>query len=171
MLPEERKHALLQLFEKYLTTTDEHTSLDNQPYYEQGTTTLHQPDQPFSTTHLYDVKIREALQLIVTQDIFWERLPPHHPPFFGLGKSVFIFMFSINLLAESETFLKFQKCKGEVNGVVYTLDFFSHPALIGPEEMKLTLSQALPLVQTLEKPFPDHLVDQISWRAPNSYSA
>ncbi|HEY5700456.1 MAG TPA: FAD-dependent oxidoreductase, partial [Gammaproteobacteria bacterium] len=23
----------------------------------------------------------------VAQDIFWERLPPHHPPFFGLGKN------------------------------------------------------------------------------------
>lgn len=75
MTPEERQGALMALLEHYLTTSDEQESLTSQPYYEQGTTTLHQPDQPSSTTRFYDIKIREALQLIVRERYFQEMTP------------------------------------------------------------------------------------------------
>jgi len=75
MPPGKRQHALLTLFKNYLSTTDEYKSLADQPYYEQGTTTLLDPDQPFSTTRFYDVKIREALQFIIGNAYFWEMTP------------------------------------------------------------------------------------------------
>jgi len=75
MRPEDRKDALLGLFETYLTTIDELSSLSSQPFYEQGRTNLQEPDQPFSTIRWYDLKIREALELIVTQDYFMKMTP------------------------------------------------------------------------------------------------
>ncbi|MEC4672734.1 MAG: hypothetical protein VST68_00965 [Nitrospirota bacterium] len=75
MPPEERQHAVLTLFKNYLSTSDEYKSLANQPYYEQGTTTILDPDHPFSTAHFYEVKIREALQLIVGTPYFHEYTP------------------------------------------------------------------------------------------------
>ena len=72
---EEREHLLQKLFDSYLTTVDRHASLEGQPYYETGTTTLIQPAQPDSTTKLYDIRVREALQTIVREPYFQEHTP------------------------------------------------------------------------------------------------
>ena len=75
MSAEERKQALLALFETYLTTVDDYASLKGQPSYEIGTGTLIQPTHPDSTTKLYDIRIREALQKIVGDPYFEKHTP------------------------------------------------------------------------------------------------
>ena len=75
MSGEERTQALLALFETYLTTVDDYASLKGQPSYEVGTTTLIQPTHPDSTTKLYDIRIREALQKIVGEPYFEQHTP------------------------------------------------------------------------------------------------
>ena len=62
---EEREHILQTLFQTYLTTVDDYQSLTAQPFYEVGSTTPTHPTQPDLTTKLYDIRVREALQLIV----------------------------------------------------------------------------------------------------------
>ena len=72
---EEREQVLQDLFRTYLTTVDRHASLEGQPYYETGTTTLIPPTQPDSTIKLYDIRVREALQTIVREPYFQEHTP------------------------------------------------------------------------------------------------
>ncbi len=72
---EEREHLLQDLFRTYLTTVDRHNSLDGQSYYETGSTTRISPTQPDSTTKLYDIRVREALQKIVRDPFFQEQTP------------------------------------------------------------------------------------------------
>jgi hypothetical protein len=72
---EARAQIVQQLFGSYLTTVDDQKSLEGQPFYEVGTTTLVQPSQPDSTIKLYDIRIREALQKIVRDSYFWEQTP------------------------------------------------------------------------------------------------
>jgi len=71
----ERRDALDALLETYIHTVDAYGSLTNQPYYEMGKSTLLNPTHGDSTTKLYDIRIREALQLIVTDPYFWENTP------------------------------------------------------------------------------------------------
>lgn len=75
MPPNERSKALQALFDTYTQTVDAFGSLSNQPYYEVGTDTLVEPEHSDSTTKLYDIRIREALQLIVQAPYFWENTP------------------------------------------------------------------------------------------------
>ncbi|WP_342349365.1 hypothetical protein [uncultured Nitrospira sp.] len=75
MSGEEREHLLQNLFRTYLTTTDRHSSLEGQSYYETGSTKLISPAQPDSTTKLYDIRVREALQTIVREPYFQEQTP------------------------------------------------------------------------------------------------
>jgi hypothetical protein len=72
---DERAHSLQQLFATYLRTVDDQKSLEGQPYYEVGSPILLQPTQPDSTTKLYDIRIREALQKIVREPYFEEHSP------------------------------------------------------------------------------------------------
>ncbi len=72
---EDRVHALHALFSSYLRTVDEQKSLEGQSYYEMGTTNLVEPSQPDSTTRLYDMRVREALQKIVRESYFAEKTP------------------------------------------------------------------------------------------------
>lgn len=72
---EERLRLLRQLFETYLRTVDDFNSLEGQPSYEVGTSKLIPPTQPESTTHFYDIRIREALQKIVHEPSFLESTP------------------------------------------------------------------------------------------------
>lgn len=72
---EERVRILQQLFNTYLRTVDDQKSLDGQSYYEVGSTALVSPTHPDSTTKLYEIRIREALQHIVREPFFWERTP------------------------------------------------------------------------------------------------
>jgi hypothetical protein len=72
---DEREEVLQNLFRSYLTTVDRHASLDRQSYYETGTTTLIPPTHPDSTTKLYDIRVREALQKIVREPYFQEHTP------------------------------------------------------------------------------------------------
>lgn len=72
---DERARALQGLFGAYLRTVDDRRSLDGQPYYEIGTDKLVEPEQPDSTTKLYDIRVREALQKLVREPFFWERTP------------------------------------------------------------------------------------------------
>lgn len=71
----ERKKSLQALFDSYLTTVDEFNSLQNQPYYEIGSDKLIQGAQSDSTTKLYDIRVREALQRIVQEPYFHEHTP------------------------------------------------------------------------------------------------
>jgi len=75
MSPEEREQTLLALLDSYIQTVDAFGSLTNQPYYQQGTQNLIDPDQSDSTTKLYDIRIREALRLIVKDPYFWKHTP------------------------------------------------------------------------------------------------
>lgn len=75
MAADERVRNLRHLFGAYLRTVDDHNSLQGQPYYEVGTTTLVPPSQPDSTTKLYDIRVREALERIVRDPYFEERTP------------------------------------------------------------------------------------------------
>jgi hypothetical protein len=72
---EEREQLVQNLFRTYLSTVDRHASLEGQPYYEIGTTTQISPSQPDSTTKLYDIRVREALQKIVREPYFQEHTP------------------------------------------------------------------------------------------------
>lgn len=72
---EERVRILQQLFDTYLRTVDDQKSLDGQSYYEVGNTALVAPTHRDSTTKLYEIRIREALQHIVREPFFWERTP------------------------------------------------------------------------------------------------
>jgi hypothetical protein len=72
---EERGQLLQKLFETYLRTVDDRRSLDGQPYYEVGTTSLVPPSQPDSATKFYDIRVREALQQIVREPSFHESTP------------------------------------------------------------------------------------------------
>ena len=75
MSGEERQQLLQQLFDNYLRTVDDLKSLEGQPFYEVGTDRLVPPTQPDSTIHFYDIRIREALQKIVSGPYFAERTP------------------------------------------------------------------------------------------------
>jgi len=75
MSAQEREHALLALLDTYIQTVDAFGSLTNQPYYELGTKNLVSPEQSDSSTKLYDILIREALQLLVKEPYFWENTP------------------------------------------------------------------------------------------------
>ena len=75
MAAEERVRILQQLFNTYLRTVDDLKSLEGQPFYEIGSSTLIPPTQPDSTIKLYEIRIREALQKIVREPAFWERTP------------------------------------------------------------------------------------------------
>jgi len=75
MSVEARDQVLQKLFQTYLTTVDDLKSLNNQPAYEIGSTTLMQPTQPDSTTKLYDIRVRAALQMIVRDPYFQEHTP------------------------------------------------------------------------------------------------
>ncbi len=61
----ERATGLEQLFDGYLTTVDAFNSLKGQPYYEVGSQTALAAAQTNSTTHFYDIRVREALQHII----------------------------------------------------------------------------------------------------------
>lgn len=75
MSGEERERLLRQLFDTYLRTVDDYKSLQGQPFYEVGTTTLVPPPHPDSTIKLYDIRVREALQKIVRDPYFAEHTP------------------------------------------------------------------------------------------------
>lgn len=72
---DERANALQRLFGTYLRTLDDQKSLEGQPYYDVGSTTLIPPTQPDSSVKLYDIRVREALQKIVREPSFLERAP------------------------------------------------------------------------------------------------
>ncbi|MCC6967069.1 MAG: hypothetical protein IT391_12415 [Nitrospira sp.] len=72
---EERARLLQQLFHSYLGTVDEQKSLDGQPWYEVGSPAPIPPTHADSTTKLYDIRIREALQKIVREPYFREHTP------------------------------------------------------------------------------------------------
>ena len=72
---DERKKTLQALFEGYLTTVDEYKSLEQQPYYGIGSASPVSPAQADSTTKLYDIRVREALQRIVRDPYFHEHTP------------------------------------------------------------------------------------------------
>lgn len=72
---EERARLLQQLFDAYLRTVDDQKSLDGQPLYEVGSRTPIPPTHTDSTTKLYDIRIREALQKIVREPYFLEQTP------------------------------------------------------------------------------------------------
>ncbi len=75
MSGEERERLLRRLFDTYLRTMDDLKSLQGQPFYEVGTTTLVPPSNPDSTIKLYDIRVREALQKIVRDPYFAEHTP------------------------------------------------------------------------------------------------
>ena len=72
---DEREKTLQALFEGYLTTVDEYNSLEQQAYYEIGSASPVSPAQGDSTTKLYDIRVREALQRIVRDPYFHEHTP------------------------------------------------------------------------------------------------
>lgn len=71
----EREKTLQALFEGYLITVDEYSSLEQQPYYEIGSVSPVSPAQVDSTTKLYDIRVRQALQRIVGDPYFHEHTP------------------------------------------------------------------------------------------------
>ena len=75
MSAEERKSTLHALLDTYLQTVDAYHSLANQPYYEMGSTQTLDPTQSDSTTKLYDIRVREALEHIVVDPYFWDHTP------------------------------------------------------------------------------------------------
>jgi hypothetical protein len=75
LLPNDRAQSLRALFDSYLRTVDDEKSLEGQSYLEIGTTNLVPPSQPDSTTKLYDMRVREALQNIVMDPVFAEKTP------------------------------------------------------------------------------------------------
>ena len=75
MSPVEREQVLQELFQTYLTTVDDYKSLEGQSAYEVGVTTLIPSAQPDSTTKLYDIRVRRALQMIVRDPYFQKHMP------------------------------------------------------------------------------------------------
>ena len=75
MTGQQRKQTLQALFESYLTTIDDYQSLMNQPAYDSGSTKLMNPTHPDSTIKLYDVRVREALQILIQDPYFVEHTP------------------------------------------------------------------------------------------------
>ena len=75
MTAEQREQTLQALFESYITTVDDYQSLMNQPYYDVGSTKLMNPTHPDSTIKLYDIRIREALQILIRDPYFIEDTP------------------------------------------------------------------------------------------------
>ena len=75
MSGDEREQVLQALFQTYLKTVDDFQSLNDEPYYEVGTTTLLRPMHPDSTTKLYDIRVRQALQLLVREGHFLQHTP------------------------------------------------------------------------------------------------
>lgn len=72
MSEDERVQLLRDLFNSYLSTVDDRKSLDGQPFYEVGTTTLVSPTHPDSTIKLYEIRVREALEQIVREPYYWQ---------------------------------------------------------------------------------------------------
>lgn len=72
---EDRSRLLQQLFDTYLRTVDDLKSLEGQPSYDVGSTTLIQPTHPDSSIKLYEIRVREALEKIVRDPYFGERTP------------------------------------------------------------------------------------------------
>ncbi len=72
---EERMQLLQALFQTYLKTVDDLKSLDGQPYYEVGAKTPLPPTQQDSTTKLYEIRVRDALQHIVREPYFQKHTP------------------------------------------------------------------------------------------------
>ena len=68
---DEREKILQALFESYLTTVDEYNSLKQQPYYEIGSEveSWSLSAQADSTTRLYDIRVRDALQRIMRESV------------------------------------------------------------------------------------------------------
>jgi hypothetical protein len=75
MSGEARVKALRSLFDSYLRTVDEQKSLENQSYYEEGSDTLHEPSNKESTVKFYDIRIRQALEKIVSDAEFLKKYP------------------------------------------------------------------------------------------------
>ena len=75
MSGQERRAALQSLLGNYLVTVDVFHSLNNQPYYDGGSSTTLQPSQADSTSKLYDIRVRQALQRIVMKPDFLEKTP------------------------------------------------------------------------------------------------
>lgn len=71
----QRVQVLKELFHPYLRTEDAFQSLKGQPWFEIGSTSPHPPAQEESTTHLYEMRVREALQLIMRDSYFSEHTP------------------------------------------------------------------------------------------------
>ncbi len=72
---EERARLLQPLFDTYLRTVDEQKSLNGQAWYEIGNSAPIPSTHADSTTKLYDIRIREALQKIVRDPSFLEQTP------------------------------------------------------------------------------------------------
>jgi hypothetical protein len=75
MSADERLNLLRALLGRYLHTVDEHNSLNGQSHYDAGSNILMPPAQPDSTTKLYDIRVREALQKIVHDPWFIAHTP------------------------------------------------------------------------------------------------
>ncbi len=75
MSGEERKQVLQALFQTYLTTVDDYQSLTDQLAYEVGSTHQMKSAQPDSTTKFYDIRIREALQILIRDPYFVKHTP------------------------------------------------------------------------------------------------
>jgi hypothetical protein len=75
MTGDERTQLLQRLFDTYLKTVDDQKSLQEQAFYEPGSTTLVPPTLPDSTIHFYEIRVRQALQRIVRDPWFMERTP------------------------------------------------------------------------------------------------
>ncbi len=75
MIGTERRKNLQALFKGYLTTVDEYNSLQEQRYYDIGSVKSISGAQSDSTTKLYDIRVREALQQIVGEPHFLEQTP------------------------------------------------------------------------------------------------
>ncbi len=72
---QERVFILRKLFDTYLRTIDDQKSLEGQPYYEADSNKLVQPDQKSSTVRFYDIRIREALEKIVSDPAYLKQYP------------------------------------------------------------------------------------------------
>ena len=75
MSGKERQQAIQTLFESYLITVDDYQSLINQPYFDVGSSKLMKPAHPDSTVKLYDIRIREALQILIHDPYYAKHTP------------------------------------------------------------------------------------------------
>ena len=71
----QRVQVLQELFQPYLMTEDVFQSLKGQPWFEIGSTSPRSPEHQDSTTLLYEIRVREALQLIMRDPYFSEHTP------------------------------------------------------------------------------------------------